>query len=395
MLKIRRVSKGAHSRPNLADFFTGAAGFLVVALLATTGIVEGSSGSALAGPGGTYYAEGHIHAGNPSLFFGVTENELAVFCSYPPDSQGVDGYVFELPEDFMLPAPATATGTSTGPHDLNVYFYDVACDFIGDENMANIPGADEEGTIPAGTRYVVVDLFAGAETRAALCVGDPAGCVSGSASPSSSESTSPSTSPSGPPPPEGQQRISIQTDTNLTRFRDRFRLSGIVEGEVECGPPQTHRVGVAKKVVGSSGYKVVDRSIPVAPNGTWSLTLRSTKSAKYFADVAPSVGCARARTGPLLIRVRAKLGPVRVPGKEGCGPVTVRGRLRPLYKGTTVKLQRHAGKRKWKGLSESSRVNKRGKYNLKAPGCGLYRAIWRKQARANAWGFAKFRHRRG
>ncbi|HYN37405.1 MAG TPA: hypothetical protein VEV82_10585 [Actinomycetota bacterium] len=287
-----------------------------------------------------------------------------------------------------MPAPFTATGSSDAAYDLDVFFYDVECGYLTGTQVAT-ENPDESGEVPGEAKYIVVDQFIGANTHVVLCVGDPDGCVAGSPSPS------PSTSPTDPPPLQGEQRVSIQTDTSLARFRERFRLSGRVEGDVECGPPQSHRVGVSRKVLGSKKFKSVDRSIPVRNNGTWRLQLRSSKSARYVARVSPSIGCPTSRTGALIVHVRVKVGPLVAPDKKGCGRLPFRGSVTPSYEGTTVKLQRHSGKKgKWKPTGENARLNKDSEFRMKLPDCGLYRVKWPKQAPSNKWGFAKLRHRR-
>lgn len=388
MPTLRRVfGDAAHSERRVRDFLVGVSGFLIVVLLATTGIVEGTSRPAQAGPGDSYADEGDIAGSNPfsSQVGGVTENDLAVNCEYPPESQGVDGWVFQLPDGFVVPAPFTVTGTSDAAYDLDVFFYDAECAFLSGTGVAT-ENPDESGEVPGEAKYIVVDQFIGANTHVVLCVGDPDGCLAPTGSPPP---------PSEPPPIQGEQRVSIQTDTSLARFRERFTLSGMVDGDAECGPPQSHRVGVSRKVLGSDEYKSVDRSIPVRNNGKWSLRLRSSKSARYVARVSPSVGCESAQAGPVIVHVRVKVGPLIAPDKEGCGPLRVTGSVSPSYEGTTVKLQRHTDRKgKWRPTGENARLNKDSDFKIKLPECGLYRVLWPRQAPSNKWGFAKLRHGR-
>ena len=168
---------------------------LVTVLIATAGLILTAPG--LRAQGATFVAEGDIDTSNPGskTIGGATESDFASDCSYPPDSQGFDGWVFELPSDLALPAAATVTGESAAPYDLDSYFYTADCTLLdgdGDFNMATL-SHDEEGTISATTRYVVVDAAAGANIHVVLCAGDLTGCGT---SPSASTSATPDTSPS-------------------------------------------------------------------------------------------------------------------------------------------------------------------------------------------------------
>ena len=113
----------------------------------------------------TFEESGTIAGPAPSSLAigGITEAEFVIFntCASPPASQGVDGHVVELPEDF-----GSGTGSlevlgsdATGAYDLDVYFYDAGCSLM-EPYMTD--GADPSGAIPAGARWAVVDLLVGA-----------------------------------------------------------------------------------------------------------------------------------------------------------------------------------------------------------------------------------------
>ena len=84
-------------------------------------------------------------------------------CVYPPPTQGLDGYVVELPQGFgdgkhsftvegeSLPNPVVGSST-----DIDLYFYDADCNRLGHSFLGVNP---ETGALPAGTKYVVLELF--------------------------------------------------------------------------------------------------------------------------------------------------------------------------------------------------------------------------------------------
>jgi extracellular elastinolytic metalloproteinase len=113
---------------------------------------------------------GTIAAGNPATgetverVVGVTGQEFSNTCPDPfaaPASQGVDGWISQLPAGF---GDGTHTITVTGGetpagHDIDVYFLDSACVVTG---SAATSSPDESGVIPGGTAYVLTQLWTGA-----------------------------------------------------------------------------------------------------------------------------------------------------------------------------------------------------------------------------------------
>jgi extracellular elastinolytic metalloproteinase len=114
---------------------------------------------------------GTIKTGNPAAgdptglqnVFGVTGTEFTSTCTAPPASQGADAWVSSLPSGFGDGTHSIAvTGsdpTGAAGYDLDLYFLDSSCELIGSTATA---APDESGTIPGGTRYVLTQLFTGA-----------------------------------------------------------------------------------------------------------------------------------------------------------------------------------------------------------------------------------------
>ncbi len=358
----------------------------VVALLAlaTTGFVEGTTEPAIAGGGPTsYFAEGDIVGSNPfsSDVSGITEAEFVRTCSYPPESQGADGWVFQLPEGFVVPAPFTVKGTSAGPYDLDVFFYNAACGFISGIATSS---PDESGTVPAQTAYIVVDQFIGADTHVVLCAGDPAGCV-----PGASSSSGPP--PSSEPPPSGEMTTTLGADRRVTAYRQLFTMSGVVSGDEECGEPSEHRVGVTKRILGTSQVESLDRIVPVGEDGSWSLRHRSAHSAEYVARVSPSESCESQASYPIVVHARVEIA-LLSNRPDPCRGFVMKGEVRPSHEGTTVLLQRHDDER-FQTIAEDG-LDENSRFGLDVPRCGLYRVVWERQAESNKWGAVDFKYRK-
>lgn len=151
----------------------------IVALMLVLGLAAG----ALAGPAAakkkkkkkgkkkppvTFTAEGSLAGGNPSDYMaggGVTRNEFLATCAIPA-SQGVDGYVIEVPAAVSkVNSDAALTGSDLIGYDLDMYFFTDTCAPNGEASTA---GGDEFGFMPAGTSYVLVSAFVGAEVTFTL-----------------------------------------------------------------------------------------------------------------------------------------------------------------------------------------------------------------------------------
>lgn len=112
----------------------------------------------------TFQEEGSVAIGHPGDVAGeanVTRTAFLESCSIPP-SQGTDGYVIALPEEITAgPANVSITGGDlSGLHDLDIHFFDDSCTPTG---ALNTELADEFGLMPAGTAFVLVTAFGGAE----------------------------------------------------------------------------------------------------------------------------------------------------------------------------------------------------------------------------------------
>ncbi|HVF54446.1 MAG TPA: S8 family serine peptidase [Actinomycetota bacterium] len=165
----------------------GARGALAVVLsVAAAGAMLQASP---AGATHSYTAQGHISFAEVAGV-STTETEFRVTCPQMPGSQGDDAYVFTLPDGFDVTGTTTnATGTSTSDYDLDFYYYSAACARVGTDFDV---GKDESGLTPAGTRYVIVAAFSGADIPVTLSVGH--GVVS-SPTPTPTVTSSPTTEP--------------------------------------------------------------------------------------------------------------------------------------------------------------------------------------------------------
>jgi hypothetical protein len=119
---------------------------------------------------------GTIVAGNPSIgtaddVTGVTATAFKSGCQVPAaPGQGADGWVTKLPESFGDGAhKVEVRGGGPAPYDVDLYFYDASCALIG---SAASSAADESGTLPSGTRYVLTQLWLGAAVPITLTATD-------------------------------------------------------------------------------------------------------------------------------------------------------------------------------------------------------------------------------
>jgi extracellular elastinolytic metalloproteinase len=128
-----------------------------------------------------FVTEGQIEAGNPGtgvgLFVGtsttlaVTQNEFVTTQNPEPASQGVDGYVVTLPEEFSDGVHnIEVAGPGEGSYDLDVFFYNESFELVGSIATA---GSDEVGVIPGGTKYVYTGLYTGANIPFTLTATSP------------------------------------------------------------------------------------------------------------------------------------------------------------------------------------------------------------------------------
>jgi hypothetical protein len=102
------------------------------------------------------------------VFFGqtgavntITAKEFENTCAVP-SSNGVDAYVFEVPAPYQtITATVAAIGSGAqtpAGYDLDIYMYDKDCKVT---TAANAEGTDENGIMPAGTAWLLVQNYLG------------------------------------------------------------------------------------------------------------------------------------------------------------------------------------------------------------------------------------------
>lgn len=114
----------------------------------------------------TFEASGTVAIGHPAAYSAgasIVGTELSGVCGIPV-SQGSDGFVVELPEALTKVAATVAvTGSdATGLYDLDMYFYNAECAPVG---AASTETQDEIGAFGAGTKYILVNSYMGAEVE--------------------------------------------------------------------------------------------------------------------------------------------------------------------------------------------------------------------------------------
>ena len=107
--------------------------------------------------------------GGDSVGGGVVGNDFASTCQMPPASQGLDGWVSELPDSFGDGAHKVGVAGSGPLYDLDLYFFNADCEPIGD---AASGAADESGALPTGTKYVLTSNWLGGGVEVKLTAED-------------------------------------------------------------------------------------------------------------------------------------------------------------------------------------------------------------------------------
>jgi hypothetical protein len=90
----------------------------------------------------------------------VTAKEFEAQCGTPA-SNGLDGYVFEVPKAYqnrVASITATAVGSPTGTYDLDMYVYDKDC---VNTLAINTAGTDESGMFGPGTAWIFLHNYLG------------------------------------------------------------------------------------------------------------------------------------------------------------------------------------------------------------------------------------------
>lgn len=136
---------------------------LVLGLLGALSVSPALAKKKKAKPPITFEAAGTVALGNPGGLndASLTGNEFTNTCAIPA-SQGVDGFVVELSEEISkVTSTVLVSGSdATGSYDLDMYFYSAECSPMG---SASTEASDEFGAFPAGTKYVLVNAFVGAQ----------------------------------------------------------------------------------------------------------------------------------------------------------------------------------------------------------------------------------------
>jgi hypothetical protein len=108
-------------------------------------------------------AEGLIKVNNPSVTQvpGITETALEQTCDPNTPANGMDGLIVPIPPELRDGTHLMrSVGNGDAPYNLNVYWYDAECTFIGGVSH-NTENPDEYGHIPEGGAFGVIDLVTG------------------------------------------------------------------------------------------------------------------------------------------------------------------------------------------------------------------------------------------
>jgi len=109
------------------------------------------------GPG--FLARGTIgaaHTANWLAGTGVTRTEFESDCEYTPRTNGVDGWVTQIPAEFaggLHTLHAKAADEGLGLRDMDIYFYNKDCSVL---EAVELGDTDTMGVIPEGTAYAMV-----------------------------------------------------------------------------------------------------------------------------------------------------------------------------------------------------------------------------------------------
>jgi hypothetical protein len=89
-------------------------------------------------------------------------SEIAAACDPGSEADGIDGLWVDVPAEKRDGTGfIRALGSSEAPYDVDVWFYDATCNLLPGQ-LANVLTGDEQGPIPAGANYAVVNMWAGA-----------------------------------------------------------------------------------------------------------------------------------------------------------------------------------------------------------------------------------------
>ena len=98
-----------------------------------------------------------FHGASGGNLVSITAQEFFARCAIPT-TNGVDAWVFEVPEDYRnITAMVKAVGAGGTPTwDLDLYYYDESCAAKGYNNAV---GTDENGAMTSGTAYILLHSY--------------------------------------------------------------------------------------------------------------------------------------------------------------------------------------------------------------------------------------------
>ena len=94
---------------------------------------------------------------NSGSVVAVTAQEFMARCALPA-TNGLDGYVFEIPKEYQaIQTYISATGSTSAPaYDIDIYTFDSSCKLTLAINSA---GTDQTGVLPVGTAYIFMHSY--------------------------------------------------------------------------------------------------------------------------------------------------------------------------------------------------------------------------------------------
>jgi hypothetical protein len=107
----------------------------------------------------TFETEGSLMVGHPAEFIvgGVTRTEFLANCSMP-SSQGLDGFVIELPKRWQKANASVLVKGRNAGLDMDMFFFADDCTSNGE---AATSSEEEVGAFGAGTKYIFVSALSG------------------------------------------------------------------------------------------------------------------------------------------------------------------------------------------------------------------------------------------
>jgi PQQ-like domain len=307
-------------------------------------------------PGGKHTAQGNIAGSNPASgdTVGLTEAEFLASCAIP-QSQGLDGFVFEVPEAFRDgKSTVSVKGLSAGPYDLDARFYKADCTDAGGGLLTN--NVDESGPLPAGAAFVMVNQFLGVDTDVTLTI------------------TKPGTGDPDPDPEPGASAVTMRASRSIVGFRRTATLGGMATGTDDC---EVAEVALERRFKGSTSWAPIGE-VPVQGDGIWSTAVAPKHNAFYRARVGATETCLASQTPEIKVDVRADV--IVKPAR--CSTTVIKGYVVPIQPGTRTLLQRKVRGR-WKTIARDT-LDKGSRFVFRKQSCkGKMRILWPTQGNKN------------